>query len=116
MSEYPSQGSSSWAFYSDPTSSGSVDTKAPPKGFGSPMNAISFGFVATAILIALFLIMAIFEQLFGPGPSFSSPEYVSDASTEDAGSAEKPRNSHLVSTSINFHLRNGFIPMGPVGL
>ncbi|KAL7119652.1 hypothetical protein ACP275_02G075600 [Erythranthe tilingii] len=33
---------------------------------GSSMNAISFGFVATAILISMFLIMAIFEHLFGP--------------------------------------------------
>ncbi|KAL6514402.1 hypothetical protein OROHE_019010 [Orobanche hederae] len=34
--------------------------------FGPSMNAVSYGFVATAILIAMFLVMAIFEHLFGP--------------------------------------------------
>ncbi|KAB1208551.1 hypothetical protein CJ030_MR7G000285 [Morella rubra] len=46
------------------------------------MNAISFGFVATAILISMFLIMAIFEHLFRPGPSFSSPESVANGFPE----------------------------------
>ncbi|ESQ29638.1 hypothetical protein EUTSA_v10024160mg [Eutrema salsugineum] len=40
-------------------------------GSGSSMNAISFGFVATAILISMFLIMAIFEHLFRPDQSSS---------------------------------------------
>ncbi|XP_039014915.1 uncharacterized protein LOC120145083 [Hibiscus syriacus] len=38
------------------------------------MNAISFGFVATAILISMFIFMAIFEHLFQPNPDFSSPD------------------------------------------
>ncbi|KAK4347114.1 hypothetical protein RND71_033453 [Anisodus tanguticus] len=53
----------------------------PPSPSGSPMyltkddhwthfdnsvNAVSFGFVATAILISMFLIMAIFERFLGP--------------------------------------------------
>ncbi|XP_068498039.1 uncharacterized protein [Phaseolus vulgaris] len=38
------------------------------------MSAISFGFVATAILISMFLIMAIFEHLFKPTSQFSTPE------------------------------------------
>ncbi|KAL1358346.1 hypothetical protein HN51_003638 [Arachis hypogaea] len=43
---------------------------APWKGFGtSSMSAISFGFVATAILISMFVIMAIFEHLFKPSPT-----------------------------------------------
>ncbi|PVH37726.1 hypothetical protein PAHAL_5G070600 [Panicum hallii] len=36
------------------------------KDFGTSMDAISFGFAATAILISLFLLMAIFEHLIKP--------------------------------------------------
>ncbi|XP_058750888.1 uncharacterized protein LOC131623905 isoform X2 [Vicia villosa] len=35
-------------------------------GFDSSVNAVSFGFVATAILIAMFLLMAIFERFLAP--------------------------------------------------
>ncbi|KAH7670722.1 Cytochrome c oxidase subunit IV family protein [Dioscorea alata] len=41
---------------------------------GTTMNAISFGFVATAILISMFLIMAIFEYLLRPKPSNTDQE------------------------------------------
>lgn len=34
--------------------------------FDSSVNAVSFGFVATAILIAMFLVMAIFERFLRP--------------------------------------------------
>lgn len=34
--------------------------------FDNSVNAVSFGFVATAILISMFLIMAIFERLLRP--------------------------------------------------
>ncbi|KAI9120437.1 hypothetical protein K1719_007470 [Acacia pycnantha] len=34
--------------------------------FDSSVNAVSFGFVATAILISMFLIMAIFERFLRP--------------------------------------------------
>jgi hypothetical protein len=36
------------------------------KNFGTSVDAISFGFAATAILISLFLFMAIFEHLIKP--------------------------------------------------
>ncbi|WVY94315.1 uncharacterized protein LOC124844136 [Vigna umbellata] len=51
-----------------------VDEEAPWKSLGTSMSAISFGFVATAILISMFLIMAIFEHLFKPTSQFSTPE------------------------------------------
>ncbi|KAL5096623.1 hypothetical protein RYX36_000950 [Vicia faba] len=35
-------------------------------GFDSSVNAVSFGFVATAILISMFLLMAIFERFLAP--------------------------------------------------
>ncbi|XP_010533883.1 PREDICTED: uncharacterized protein LOC104809558 [Tarenaya hassleriana] len=37
------------------------------------VNAVSFGFVATAILISMFLVMAIFERLIRPTTSQDSP-------------------------------------------
>ncbi|MCL7023438.1 hypothetical protein MKW94_021956 [Papaver nudicaule] len=46
----------------------------PWKGFGTSVDAISFGFVATAILVSMFIIMAIFEHLIRPKPTFSSPQ------------------------------------------
>ncbi|KAE8719192.1 putative 60S ribosomal protein L3 [Hibiscus syriacus] len=61
-----------WNMYpsSDPSLSQPVFDKEPLlKNLGTSMNAISFGFVATAILIS---IMAIFEHLFQPNPAFSS--------------------------------------------
>ncbi|EOA36314.1 hypothetical protein CARUB_v10010622mg [Capsella rubella] len=61
--------SSSWSIYS----SRDGESEGPWRSSTS-MNAISFGFVATAILISMFLIMAIFEHLFRPeNSSFDSP-------------------------------------------
>lgn len=37
------------------------------KNFDNSVNAVSFGFVATAILISMFLVMAIFERFLRPG-------------------------------------------------
>ncbi|KAF2293916.1 hypothetical protein GH714_005648 [Hevea brasiliensis] len=61
------------------------------KNFGTSMNAIAFGFVATAILISMFLIMAIFEHLFRPNPPFSSPQEVINRSLE-SGPVDKLGN------------------------
>ncbi|KAF4363841.1 hypothetical protein F8388_000506 [Cannabis sativa] len=36
------------------------------RSFDSSVNAVSFGFVATAILISMFLVMAIFEKFLRP--------------------------------------------------
>lgn len=37
--------------------------------FGNSVNAVYFGFVATAILISMFLVMAIFERFLRPNNS-----------------------------------------------
>ncbi|XP_062083789.1 uncharacterized protein LOC133790245 [Humulus lupulus] len=90
-----------WNIYasSDPTpSQAGVDREATWKSFGTSMNAISFGFVATAILISMFLIMAIFEHLFKPTSSFSSPEDITNSSLE-SGTFQKLGNPQNVSTS-----------------
>ncbi|URE49329.1 hypothetical protein MUK42_14306 [Musa troglodytarum] len=45
------------------TPSGANDKEAAFKDLSSSMNALSFGFIATAILVSMFLVMAIFEHL-----------------------------------------------------
>lgn len=42
------------------------------RSFDNSVNAVSFGFVATAILISMFLVMAIFERFLRRRPSPSS--------------------------------------------
>ncbi|XP_048433624.1 uncharacterized protein LOC125474231 [Pyrus x bretschneideri] len=39
------------------------------RSFNNSVNAVSLGFVATAILISMFLVMAIFERFFKPRSS-----------------------------------------------
>lgn len=43
------------------------------KHFDNSVNAVSFGFVATAILISMFLVMAIFERFLRPTSPSGSP-------------------------------------------
>ncbi|XVE87976.1 hypothetical protein DITRI_Ditri19aG0031200 [Diplodiscus trichospermus] len=40
--------------------------------FDNSVNAVSFGFVATAVLISMFLVMAIFERFLRPNSSSGS--------------------------------------------
>ncbi|KAJ3678045.1 hypothetical protein LUZ60_001848 [Juncus effusus] len=49
----------------DPTTI-SKDSPSSWRDFGMSMNAISFGFAATAVLIAMFLLMALFEHFIKP--------------------------------------------------
>ncbi|KAL6614082.1 hypothetical protein ACP70R_036352 [Stipagrostis hirtigluma subsp. patula] len=67
------QRSRPWPGDPTPTPSEPVAAAADARGeastlrdFGTSMDAISFGFAATAILISLFLLMAIFEHLIKP--------------------------------------------------
>ncbi|KAG6487717.1 uncharacterized protein LOC122008958 [Zingiber officinale] len=59
------------------------------------MNAISFGLVATAILVSMFLIMALFEHLIAPRVSLlrSSRRNARDSSSEIRRS-HAPVHSH----------------------
>ncbi|XVE67484.1 hypothetical protein DITRI_Ditri08aG0164700 [Diplodiscus trichospermus] len=101
MNEFGTERSRPWNVYTSSIPSPSqtvVDKEAPWKNFGASMNAISFGFVATAILISMFLIMAIFEHLFRPNPAFSSPDQVTNGALRSAAD-EKLGNPHRVSTS-----------------
>ncbi|XP_050209169.1 uncharacterized protein LOC126659891 [Mercurialis annua] len=94
MNEFGSERSKGWNIYtsSESSSSSQIEQEGPWKNLGTSMNAVAFGFVATAILISMFLIMAIFEHLFRPNPSFSSPT----AANESLESGHKLPNPHTV--------------------
>ncbi|TQE07367.1 hypothetical protein C1H46_007020 [Malus baccata] len=95
MNETGSERPKPWNIYytsSDPSSSQSgIDRQVQWKGSGtSSMSAISYGFVATAILISMFLIMAIFEHLFKPNPnSFSTPQALTHHASPESGHFDK---------------------------
>lgn len=89
------------------------EAQVPWTGLGASVNAISFGFMATAILISLFLIMAIFEHLFRPSPHFTSLEAV-PASTPEAGMADKLRNPHRVSPFFFSLPIRGYFKLNPI--
>ncbi|KAM7477571.1 hypothetical protein LguiA_025784 [Lonicera macranthoides] len=42
------------------------------RNFGNSVDSVSFGFVATAILISMFLVMALFERFYRPRSTESS--------------------------------------------
>lgn len=56
----------------------------------SSVNAVSFGFVATAILISMFLLMAIFEK------------FLRSRSSSPASSANSPPNSDLERQNMGY--------------
>lgn len=74
-----------------------LDKEGPWKSLGSSMNAISFGFVATAILISMFLIMAIFEHLFRPN---ASPH--EESRPMESSQLHKLATPHIVSALFYF--------------
>uniref|UniRef100_A0A6N2LTG3 Uncharacterized protein n=1 Tax=Salix viminalis TaxID=40686 RepID=A0A6N2LTG3_SALVM len=51
--------------------------------FDNSVNAVSFGFVATAILISMFLVMAIFERFLRPRSLSSSAGANGSSSSDD---------------------------------
>ncbi|PIN24438.1 hypothetical protein CDL12_02842 [Handroanthus impetiginosus] len=69
MSEFNNgKSKTTWRIYS--SSNGTRDQKEGSwKSLDTSMNAISFKFVVTVILISMFVIMAIFEHLFKPNAS-----------------------------------------------
>ncbi|GAV63265.1 hypothetical protein CFOL_v3_06785 [Cephalotus follicularis] len=101
MNELGSDRSKPWNIYTGSVPSSSqpiVDQDPPWKSFGTSMNAISFGFVATAILISMFIIMAIFEHLLRPTASFSSPHEATNG-TNESGPTGKLGNPQTVPMS-----------------
>ncbi|KAJ0513911.1 hypothetical protein HanRHA438_Chr10g0453891 [Helianthus annuus] len=106
MNEFNSERSKAWNMYTDsPNSPPQVggEGEGPWKNFGTSMNAISFGFVATAVLISMFLIMAIFEHLFRPNASFPLPQHGTHRSPEDSRPMHKLINKepHVQPTYVS---------------
>ncbi|CAL9174050.1 unnamed protein product [Musa hybrid cultivar] len=62
------------------------------KDLGTSMSAISFGLAATAILISMFLVMAIFEHLIKPRASLLSSR---DSATESSEMRQPHAQVHL---------------------
>jgi hypothetical protein len=52
--------------------------------FDSSVNAVSFGFVATAVLISMFLLMAIFERFLAPSSQALFPNLRRNRRTGDS--------------------------------
>ncbi|KAL2342265.1 hypothetical protein Fmac_010205 [Flemingia macrophylla] len=102
MSNLSVERSKPWNIYPSsnpgPSQTG-VDEEAPWKSLGTSISAISFGFVATAILISMFLIMAIFEHLFKPTSQFSTQESMLRRYQEHPVPNVKQGNGQSVSAS-----------------
>ncbi|KAF6159665.1 hypothetical protein GIB67_029923 [Kingdonia uniflora] len=98
-----SERSRTWNVYgssnTDVNSSQTNGESPAAKNYGDSMSAISFGFVATAVLISIFLIMALFEHLLRRKPPFISFQDPTEESLEIAGrrSDSKDRNSNSVT-------------------
>ncbi|OVA03772.1 hypothetical protein BVC80_8847g29 [Macleaya cordata] len=124
MNEFSSGGPNPWNIYTstDPNPSyqtqtgggiiGHQEGQQPIKssssvGGTSAVSAISFGFVATAILIAMFLVMALFEHLLRPRRSSQDDAAAEDGSLESGQAqdgmhvTEKLRSPQDVSTSYS---------------
>ncbi|GAA0145298.1 hypothetical protein Leryth_020935 [Lithospermum erythrorhizon] len=108
MDGFNSERSKAWNIYtsSEPTPSqtgivGNNNEDGSGKNFGTSMNAISFGFVATAILISMFLVMAIFEHLFKPTESYSSSQNNDSSRTLDLRQLQKLRDPEAVPVSYS---------------
>ncbi|KAK4801852.1 hypothetical protein SAY86_000055 [Trapa natans] len=78
------------------------ETQAPWKNLGASMNAISFGLIATAALILIFLIMAIFEHLFRPAPSLTSSQDDMTELSPQWGPSKKVVNQNPVQPSLSY--------------
>ncbi|CAN6328174.1 unnamed protein product [Urochloa humidicola] len=70
-------------------------------------SAISFGFAATAVLISMFLLMAIFEHLIKPGLASSSSSTSSASSSprsdDDVGEGRGRRRQHRARLHHHHH-------------
>lgn len=89
--------------------------------FDDSVNAVSFGFVATAILISMFLLMAIFERFLrsrtsspspSPSPSGSSPGR-STTRLDVESQAELPQKPHHPSSPKMSVYANGVSVLMP---
>ncbi|XP_073271549.1 uncharacterized protein [Primulina huaijiensis] len=109
MSEFSNGRSKPWNIYSRPSPSPSqtdANREGPQKNFGTSMSAISFGFVATAILVSMFLIMAIFEHLFKPNATHAESRGIESREMQKLGRSE---TVSLSIRTISFLTYSGLI-------
>lgn len=73
--------------------------------FDDSVNAVSFGFVATAILISMFLVMAIFERFLRPRspPAIGRPPSDLEAQMVFDGKPRYPSPKVFVFSSLQLH-------------
>ncbi|KAL3620817.1 hypothetical protein CASFOL_035729 [Castilleja foliolosa] len=101
MSDFNGGRAKTWNIYSSSSPGPSqidVNKEGPWSSLGSSMNAISFGFVATAILVSMFLIMAIFEHLFRPNAT--PHDGTESRQMQKLGSPEIVQTSHASDFSV----------------
>ncbi|KAL1294274.1 uncharacterized protein LOC107615541 [Arachis ipaensis] len=78
--------------------------------FESSVNAVSFGFVATAILISMFLLMAIFERFLRPNNSDEFSPSARRTSTDlEPQMAFPGKLGHPSPKSAFFHAKKCFL-------
>lgn len=75
--------------------------------FDNSVNAVSFGFVATAILISMFLVMAIFERFLRPNSSPAAPNH-GDLESQLRFNGKLCHPSPKVSSPFCFHIWDFF--------
>lgn len=87
-----------------PSATAITEKEAAFKGFGSSMNALSFGFLATAILVSMFFIMAIFEHLLRSRAAHTSSQ--SGAQEPAMGIQQEPAQMQTkkMKSSLNVSL------------
>ncbi|XP_051115051.1 uncharacterized protein LOC127240416 [Andrographis paniculata] len=74
---------------------GDVNRDEHWRSFDNSVNAVSFGFVATAILISLFLVMAVFERFLRPrSPPDAAASRGGDGSSPDSDSTNMRKLDH----------------------
>ncbi|KAI3465717.1 hypothetical protein Pfo_022380 [Paulownia fortunei] len=78
---------------------GGVDREDHWRSFDNSVNAVSFGFVATAILISMFLVMAIFERFLRP----RSPDAAGSGGHNPAGGEANMRKLDYPSPKITVY-------------
>ncbi|KAL3848884.1 hypothetical protein ACJIZ3_010766 [Penstemon smallii] len=69
---------------------GGFDKEDQWRSLDNSVSAVSFGFVATAILISMFLVMAIFERLLRPSPPPTAATGGSNPGEVETGKLDYP--------------------------
>ncbi|CAN4117504.1 unnamed protein product [Withania somnifera] len=83
-------------------SGGGLEGEDNWRSFDNSVNAVSFGFVATAILISMFLVMAIFERFLRRRPS-SSGGRNSSSTTDPVAQMRVQRKLDYPSPEMTFY-------------